>query len=74
MDCYASVEQVLGPPFDKMSHSVTTRQVCQIQSPTTEMESINKARFDASVGVWTRVANVTPSNAAAGADSNTSIT
>ena len=36
MGCYASIEQVLGPPFDKMSHTVTARQVCQIQSPTTE--------------------------------------
>src|ERR1700729_3434791 len=36
MGCYASIEQVLGPPFDKMSHTVTERQVCQIQSPTTE--------------------------------------
>jgi hypothetical protein len=44
MGCYASVEQVLGPPFDKMSHSVTARQACQIQSPTTEIESINEAR------------------------------
>src|ERR1700729_4184503 len=35
---------------------------------------INKARFDASVGVLTRLANVTQSNAAAGADSNPSIT
>ena len=44
MGCYASVEQVLGPPFDKMSHSVTARQAYQIQSPTTEIESINEAR------------------------------
>jgi len=28
----ASVKQVLGPPFDKMSHTVTARQVCQIPS------------------------------------------
>jgi len=41
--CYASIEQVLGPPFDKMSHTVTARQVCQTQSPTTKIESINEA-------------------------------
>ena len=40
MGCYVSIEQVLGP-FDKMSHTVTARQVCQIQSPIT---SINEAR------------------------------
>jgi hypothetical protein len=44
MGCYASIEQVLGPPFDKMSHNVTARQACQIQSPTTEIESINETR------------------------------
>ena len=48
MSCYASVELVLGPPFDKMSRSVTARQVRQIRSPTTKIEPINDARFDAS--------------------------
>ena len=71
MGCYVSIKQVLGPPFDKMSHTVTAWQVCQIQSPTT---SINETHLDASVGVWIWLANITPSNAAAGADSNTSIT
>jgi len=42
MGCYASVEQVLGPPFDKMSRSVTAWQACQIQSPMTQ---INEARL-----------------------------
>jgi len=51
MGCYASIEQVLGPPFDKMSHTVAVQQVCQIQSPTIEIESINEAHFDALVGV-----------------------
>ena len=45
MGCCAGVEQVLGPPFDKMSHSVTARLVCRIQSPTTEIESINDTRL-----------------------------
>jgi hypothetical protein len=42
MGCYASIKQVLGPPFDKMSHTVTVQQACQIQSLTTEIESINE--------------------------------
>jgi hypothetical protein len=74
MDSYISVKQVLGPPFDKMSHSVTVWHVCKIPSLTTEMESINEVCVDAWVGVWTCLANVTLINAAVSADSNTSIT
>ena len=33
----ANIEQVLGPPFDKMSRPVTARQACQIQSPMTHL-------------------------------------
>ena len=69
MGCYASVKQVLGPPFDKMSHTVTARQVCHIQSPTTEIESTKRVGRSLNF-----LANVTLSNAAAGADLNTSIT
>ena len=67
MGCCASIEQVLGPPFDKMSRSVTARLVCRIQSPTTEINDARRSVFE-------RLANVTLSNAAASADSNTSIT
>jgi hypothetical protein len=35
MGYYANIEQVLGPPFDKMSQPVTAWQACQIQSPMT---------------------------------------
>jgi hypothetical protein len=33
----ANIEQVLGPPFDKMSWPVTARQACQIWSPMTRL-------------------------------------
>ena len=33
----ASVKQVLGPPFDKMSQPVTAQQACQIQSLMTQL-------------------------------------
>ena len=71
MGCYASIEQVLGPPFDKMSHTVTVQQACQIQK-SDNRNWINQ--WNVSVGVWTQLENVMPSNAAAGADSNTFIT
>jgi hypothetical protein len=71
MGCYASIKQVLGPPFDKMSHTVTVQQACQIQK-SDNRNWINQ--WNVSVGVWTQLENVMPSNAAAGADSNTFIT
>ena len=71
MGCYASIEQVLGPPFDKMSHTVTVQQACQIQK-SDNRNWINQ--WNVSVGVWTQLENVMPSNVAAGADSNTFIT
>jgi hypothetical protein len=73
MDCYVSVKQVLGPPFDKMSHSVTAWQVCQIPQ-VQQQNGINEAHIDALVRVWTCLANVMPSNAAVSANSNTSVT
>jgi hypothetical protein len=50
--CYASIEQALGPPFDKMSHTVTAWQVCQIQNLTTEIISINEAHRSEFEFLW----------------------
>jgi hypothetical protein len=57
--CYASIEQVLGPPFDKTSHTVTARQVRQTQSPTTKIESINEARRSEFELLWQMSRQVT---------------
>ena len=57
MGCYASVEQVLGPPFDKMSHLVTARQVFRIQSPTTRQRQARNA-CEASDTIISTIINV----------------
>ena len=57
MGCYASVEQVLGPPFDKMSHLVTARQVFRIQSPTTRQRQARNA-YEASDTIISTIINV----------------
>ena len=74
MGCYASVEQVWGPPFDKMSHSIQCSKSAKFKVQRQKLNQFNDACFDVLVRVWTCPSNVIPSNAAAGADSNTSIT